>query len=125
MWLKRRTFMKKIIPTSLIFIGFLASTPFVANALDAQISIQNFREPGNNLQLAQYRGRQEQRYYVYYRNPRDRVGIWILAGFHAERRDAERAARRWERRGYRTDIRLRREANHHGGWGWGRDRNRQ
>ena len=113
--------MSKIIPLSLISIGFLVSTPFVANALTAQNSIQNFQGQ-DNLQLVQYRGRQEQRYYVYYRNPRDRFGIWILAGFHVERRDAERAARRWERRGYRTDIRLRREANHHGGWGWGRDR---
>lgn len=115
--------MSNIIPISLICIGCLVSTPFVANALDSQNSIQNFQEPGN-LQLAQYRGRQEQRYYVYYRNPQDRVGVWILDGFHVERRDAERAARRWERRGYRTDIRLRREANHHRGWGWGRDRNR-
>lgn len=113
--------MSKIIPISLIYIGLLATTPFVANALDLQNSRQNF-DGQTNLQLAQYRGRQEQRYYVYYRNPRDRVGIWILAGFHVDRRDAERAARRWERRGYRTDIRLRREANHHGGWGWGRNR---
>lgn len=113
--------MNKIITISLMYVGFLASTPFTANALDPQNSIQNLHAPGN-LQLAQYRGRQEQRYYVYYRNPRDRVGIWILAGFHVDRRDAERAARRGERRGYRTDIRLRRETNHHGGWGWGRNR---
>jgi hypothetical protein len=114
--------MSKIIPISLIYIGFLLSTPFAANALDLQKSRQNFQGQANNLQLAQYRGRQEQRYYVYYRNQRARFGIWILDGFHVERRDAERAARRWERRGYRTDIRLRREANHHGGWGWSRNR---
>jgi hypothetical protein len=113
--------MSKIISISLIYIGLLATTPFVANALNPQKSRQNFYGQ-TNLQLAQYRGRQEQRYYVYYRNPRDRVGIWILAGFHINRRDAERAARRWERRGYRTDIRLRREAEHHGGWGRDRDR---
>lgn len=113
--------MNKIIPISLLYTVVLASTPVVANALDPQQTRQNFYGQVN-LQLAQYRGRQEQRYYVYYRNPRDRFGIWILAGFHVDRRDAERAARRWEQRGYRTDIRLRREANHHGGWGWGRNR---
>lgn len=115
--------MSRLISISLIYIGFLACTPCVANALDPQQTRQNFYGQAN-LQLAQYRGRQEQRYYVYYRNPRDRVGIWILAGFHVDRRDAERAARRWVRRGYRTDIRLRREADHHNRWDWGRRRDR-
>jgi hypothetical protein len=113
--------MSKLISISLICMGFLASAPVVVNALDSQQSRQNVHGQAN-LQLAQYRGRQEQRYYVYYRNPQDRVGVWILAGFHVDRRDAERAARRWEQRGYRTDIRLRREADHHNRWSWDRRR---
>ena len=42
---------------------------------------------------------------VHYRSPRDRQ--WTLEGFHSERRDAERAARRLEQSGFRTQIRSR------------------
>jgi hypothetical protein len=113
--------MNKIIQILLVYAVFLVPIPVAANGLELQQIDQNLAGK-SDLLIAQYRGRQARRYYVYYRNPRDRFGIWILAGFHVERRDAERAARRWERRGYRTDIRERRESERHGGWGWGRRR---
>jgi hypothetical protein len=110
--------MNKIIILSLACIGFLVPIPVAANAPDLQQIDRNFCD----LLIAQYRGRQERRYYVYYRSPNGRIVAWILDGFHVDRRDAERAARRLERRGYRTDIRERREYEHHGGWGRDRDR---
>jgi hypothetical protein len=103
--------------------GVLLPMPGATNALDPQQIDRNFRGE-SNLLIAQYRGRQEHRYYVYYRSPHARILTWILDGFHVERRDAERAARRLERRGYRTDIRQRREAEHHDGWGRNRDGDR-
>ncbi len=115
--------MKKIILFSLLCAGFLVPTPVAANILATQTVSQIFRGESNSL-IAQYHGRQERRYYVYYRSPDGRILAWILEGFHVDRRDAERAARRLERRGYRTDIRERREAEHHGGWGRDDDRHR-
>jgi hypothetical protein len=119
---KGQDFMNKLIILSLACIGFLVPMPVAANAPDPQQIDRNFRG-GSNLLIAQYRGRQERRYYVYYRSPNGRIVAWILDGFHVDRRDAERAARRLERRGYRTDIRERTEAEHHGG-GWSRNRDR-
>jgi hypothetical protein len=119
MWLKRRVSMNKIIQILLVYAVLLVPMPVAANALDLQQVNQNFRGESNS-RIAQFRRHHDRRYYVYYRSPQGRILTWILDGFHVERRDAERAARRWERRGYRTDIRERREVEHHGRRGWGR-----
>ena len=96
--------MKKIIIISWVSAGFLVTMPFEANALDSQTVNQNFDEK-TNLRVAQGRPTYQRGYTVHYRSPRDRQ--WTLEGFHAERPDAERAARRLERSGFRTQIRSR------------------
>ena len=96
--------MKKIITTSLVYTGFLVAMPCEANALDLQTVSQNWLEK-TNLRVAQSRPTYQRGYTVHYRSPRDRP--WTLAGFHAERPDAQRAARRLERSGFRTQIRSR------------------
>lgn len=109
--------MNKIILFSLVCTGFLVTMPVAANALDSQTVNQNFNgEP--NVRLAQFRRDQDRdrQFTVYYRRFRDRQ--WTLEGSHVNRRDAERAARRLERRGYRTYVQVSREANR----GMGRDR---
>jgi hypothetical protein len=97
-------FMNKIIIISLVSAGFLLAMPFDANALNLQQVNQNLLEK-TNLQVAQGRPTYQRGYTVHYRSPRDRK--WTLAGFHAERSDAERAARRLQRSGFRTQIRSR------------------
>jgi hypothetical protein len=97
-------FMNKIIIISLVYIGFLVTMPFEANALTSQPFSQNF-EGEMNLPISQGRPTYQRGYTVHYRSPRDRK--WTLAGFHAERPDAERAARRLQRSGFRTQIRSR------------------
>jgi hypothetical protein len=97
-------FMNKIIIISLIYTGFLVAIPFEANALNSQPVSQNF-EGEMNLSISQGRPIYQRGYTVHYRTPRDRQ--WTLEGFHAERRNAERAARRLERSGFRTQIRSR------------------
>lgn len=109
--------MNKLILFSLVCTGFLVTMPVAANVLDAQTVNHNFNgEP--NVRLAQFRRNQnrDRQFTVYYRSPRDRQ--WTLEGSHANRRDADRAARRLERRGYRTYVQVSREANR----GMGRDR---
>ena len=96
--------MKKIITISLVYTGFLVTMPFEANALDLQTVSQNLLEK-TNLRVAQSRPTYQRGYTVHYRSPRDRQ--WTLEGFHAERPDAQRAARRLERSGFRTQIRSR------------------
>ena len=93
--------MNKIILISLVHVGFLVTVPFEANALDSQTVSQNFGG-GMNVRVAQGPPTYQRGYTVHYRSPRDRK--WTLAGFHAERPDAERAARRLERSGFRTQI---------------------
>ena len=96
--------MKKIITISLVYTGFLVAMPFEANALNSQPVSQNLLEK-MNLQVAQVRPTYQRGYTVHYRSPRDRK--WTLEGFHAERPDAERAALRLQRSGFRTQIRSR------------------
>jgi hypothetical protein len=97
-------FMNKIIMISLVSAGFLVTMPFEANALNSQAVSQNFGAE-MNLPISQGRPSYQRGYTVHYRSPRDRK--WTLEGFHAERPDAERAARRLERSGFRTQIRSR------------------
>ena len=96
--------MKKIITISLVYTGFLVTMPFEANALDLETVSQNFGGE-INLPISQGRPSYQRGYTVHYRSPRDRR--WTLEGFHAERPDAQRAARRLERSGFRTQIRSR------------------
>ena len=72
------------------------------NALDSQIFSQNFDDEVK-VRISQVRPPYQIGYTVHYRSSRDRK--WTLEGFHAERRDAERAARRLQRSGFRTKIR--------------------
>ena len=115
--------MKNIILLTLVYMGFVVTTPFTAQALDSKkISPNLDREP--NMEIAQYdrdRNRNDQNrdnqdrdnegrdtqscdrlFIVYYRNYDDRK--WIYESKHCNRRDARRAANRLERRGYRIQI---------------------
>ena len=96
--------MKKLITISWVSAGFLVAIPFAANALNLQTVSQNLLEK-TNLRVAHSRPTYQRGYTVHYRSPRDRK--WTLSGFHAERPDAQRAARRLERSGFRTQIRSR------------------
>jgi outer membrane lipoprotein-sorting protein len=106
--------MKKIILLALVCTGFAVTTPFTAQALDSEKISQNLdshserlrqREP-NMSSIAQYRRNQnrERRFSVYYRSPRDRQ--WTFEGYHPNRQDAQRAANRLQRRGYRTYVQV-------------------
>jgi hypothetical protein len=108
--------MKKIILLALMGTGFVVTMPFTAQALDSEKMGQNLdREP--NMSIAQYDRDRDDRYrddryrgdrspyrvfVVYYRSRDDRR--WIFVSTHYNRRAAERAANRLERRGYRTQI---------------------
>jgi hypothetical protein len=94
--------MKKLILFSLICTGFAATMPFKANAIEPQIGT------APDLTLAQYR-RNDRRFNVYYRYRGNRS--WILENSYYNRREADRAARRLERRGYNTYVQLSREVN--------------
>ena len=78
--------------------------PFEANALNSQ-PVSQISEGKMNLPISQGRPTYQRGYTVHYRSSRDRK--WTLEGFHAERPDAERAARRLQRSGFRTQIRSR------------------
>ena len=104
MWVKNGIFVNNIILISLVHVGFLVTVPFAANALNSQPVSQNF-EGKMNLPIDLGRPSYQRGYTVHYRSPRDRK--WTLEGFHAERPDAQRAARRLERSGFRTQIRSR------------------
>jgi hypothetical protein len=95
---------------SLICMGFIASVPMSANALDRQVVSQNIHGE-TNLFIAQYRRNQnrDRQFSVYYRNRRDRQ--WTLEGYHNNRNDAQRAANRLEQRGYRTYVQVSRRVN--------------
>ena len=95
-------------PISLVCMGFVASVPMSANALDPQVFSQNLRGE-TNLFIAQYRRNQDRQFYVYYRSANDRQ--WTREGSHTDRRDAERAAQRLERQGYKTYVQVSREVN--------------
>ena len=97
--------MKKLILLSLVCTGFAAAMPFKANALEQQAAKLG-GEP--NTTLAQYR-RNDRQFNVYYRGRSNRS--WILENSYFNRRDADRASRRLERRGYDTYVQLSREVN--------------
>jgi hypothetical protein len=96
--------MNRIISFSLVCTGLFASLPVVANELNSPIFNQNF-DGKPNLPIAPTRPTYQRGYTVHYRNSRNRQ--WTLEGFHAERRDAERAAMRLQRSGFRTQVRSR------------------
>lgn len=106
--------MKNIIPILLVCTSCLVTTSSMASTLNMPAEINHTSYGEANLRLAQFR-RHNRQYHVYYRNSRD--SRWTFGGIYANRRDAERAARRWENRGYRASIRVRGEdANHRGNW---------
>lgn len=80
--------------------------PFKANAIESQQVAQIGTAP--DLTLAQYR-RNDRQFNVYYRYRGNRS--WILENSYYNRREADRAARRLERRGYNTYVQLSREVN--------------
>ncbi len=120
--------MKNIILLTLVYMGFVVTTPFTAQALDSKkISPNLDREP--NMEIAHYdrdRNRNDQNrdnegrdnqdrdnegrdtqscdrlFIVYYRSHDDRR--WMYVSKHCNRRAAQRAANRLERRGYRIQI---------------------
>jgi hypothetical protein len=110
--------MEKIILLALICTGFAATMPTSANALDPQVVSQNLHGETNPL-IAQYRRNQnrDRQFSVYYRNRGDsrserlRQRQWTLEGYHDNRRDAQQAANRLERRGYRTYVQVSRRVN--------------
>jgi hypothetical protein len=103
--------MRKIIFLSLVCVGFLGAAPLTVNALDTQENSLNL-EQEKNLLPTQVRPPYQIGYTVHYRSPSDRK--WTLEGFHLERRDAENAARRLRRLGFRTEVRSRTEAQRRG-----------
>ena len=102
--------MKKIILLALVCTGFAVTTPFTAQALDSEKIGQNL-DLETNMEIAQYRRNQnrDRQFTVYYRNPRQRQ--WTLEGYHPNRRHAQQAANRLERRGYRTYVQVSRRVN--------------
>ena len=96
--------MNKIVIISLVSTGFLVTMPCGANVLNLQPVNQNLLDK-TNLPISQNRPTYQRGYTVHYRIPRDRK--WTLEGFHAERPDAQRASRRLQRSGFRTQIRSR------------------
>ncbi len=106
--------MKKIILLLLVSAEFLVTAPLTATALDtSEISPNLARE--KNVLPTQTRPPYQIGYTVHYRSPRDRE--WTLEGFHLERRDAESAARRLRRLGFKARVRSRAEAERSGDGG--------
>jgi hypothetical protein len=103
-------FMNKIMLLLLVCTGFVASMPMNANALVPQVVSQNLHGETNQL-IAQDRDNRnrDRQFTVYYRSSNERQ--WTLEGSHTDRRDAQRAANRLERRGYKTYVQVSREAN--------------
>ena len=103
--------MKKIILLALVCTGFAVTTPFTAHALDSGKIAQYDRDQNRNDQNRdnQDRDNRDGRYQsrdrlfiVYYWSRDDRR--WIPDSNQDNRRDAQRAANRLERRGYRTLV---------------------
>jgi hypothetical protein len=100
--------MNKIVLFSLVCTGFISVMPSKVNATGlAQVS-QNYSGETNVL-VAQYRRNQDRQFSVYYRNRG--VRQWTFEGYHANRQDAQRAANRLERRGFRTYVQVSRRVN--------------
>jgi hypothetical protein len=102
--------MNKIILLALVCTGFAVTTPFTAHALDSEKIGQNL-DLETNMEIAQYRRNQnrDRQFTVYYRNRGDRQ--WTFEGYHPNRRHAQQAANRLERRGYRTYVQVSRRVN--------------
>jgi hypothetical protein len=98
--------MKKTTIFALVCAGFAISFPAVAKDVP-QSSEPSASNTSGNI-IAQYRGNDRQ-FNVYYRDRYERR--WTLENSYFYRRDAERASRRLERRGYVTYIQLTREVN--------------
>jgi hypothetical protein len=98
--------MKKTLIFALVCAGFAVNLPAVAKTAPQSVHL-NARGASTDL-IAQYR-RNDRQFNVYYRYRNDRP--WILENSYLYRRDAERASRRLERRGYITYIQLSREVN--------------
>jgi hypothetical protein len=103
--------MKKLILLALLCTGFVVTTPFTAQALDSEKIAQYDRDQNRDNQNHdnQDRDNEGRRYQsgdrlfiVYYRSHDDRK--WIYVSKHYNRRAAQRAANRLERRGYRIQI---------------------
>jgi hypothetical protein len=99
--------MKKIILLSLVCVEFLVAIPTTANMLSTQKFSRN-SDRDQNVLPTQTRPPYQIGYTVHYRSPGDRK--WTLEGFHLARRDAQIAARRLQRNGFRTKIQSRAEA---------------
>jgi hypothetical protein len=108
--------MKKLILLALLCTGFAVTTPFTAQALDSEKIAQYDRDQDRDNQDRDNQNRDNQdrdnegrRYQsgdrlfiVYYRSHDDHK--WIYVSKHYNRRAAQRAANRLERRGYRIQI---------------------
>lgn len=97
--------MRKTILFALVCAGFALDLPAIA-ANVTQSAVQ--KVSGETDLIAQYR-RNDRQFNVYYRYRGNRR--WILENSYFNRRDAERASRRLERRGYLTYVQLSREVN--------------
>ncbi len=95
--------MNKIVLFSLVCTGFVSVISSKVDAAGLPQVSQNFYEEKNVL-VAQYRRNQNRQFSVYYRTRNDRQ--WTLEGYHNNRRDAQRAANRLQRRGYRTYVQV-------------------
>jgi hypothetical protein len=98
--------MKKTMLFALVCAGFAVNLPAVATNVPQSVE-RNVRGASVDL-IAQYRQNARQ-FSVYYRYRGNRQ--WILENSYSNRRDAERASRRLERRGYNSYIQLSREVN--------------
>ncbi|WP_373548046.1 hypothetical protein [Chamaesiphon sp.] len=87
---------------SVVCTTLAATLPFNASAASPQVQLTS----ETNLTLAQYR-RNDRQFSVYYRNRGAQQ--WNLENTYANRQQAQRAARRLERRGYNTYVQLSRE----------------
>lgn len=90
---------------ALVCAGFTTSLPAVATNMPQSVA-QNVS--GANDLIAQYR-RNDRVFNVYYRYRGNRP--WILENSYVNRRNADLAARRLERRGFRTYVQLSRRVN--------------
>jgi hypothetical protein len=100
--------MKNTMLLALVCAGFAANLPAVATNVPQSVE-QNISSSTDL--IAQYR-RNDRRFDVYYRYRGDRE--WILENSYVNRRNAEAAARRLERRGFRTYVQLSRRINPYG-----------
>jgi hypothetical protein len=96
--------MKKIVLPLLVCVEFLVTAPLTATALSTPAISLNL-DPEMSVLPTPVHPPYQIGYTVHYRSPRDRK--WTLEGFHLERRNAQSAARRLRRLGFRTKIQSR------------------